>query len=709
MDSTEGWKSKSNNSAFSRKRDLQVPGTITRYLRFLFSFFVAGVLACTFLLSLPTNQPQVAYALANGVLQTPPMGWSSWNSHFANINESVIESAANAIVSSGMKAAGYQYVNIDGGWWTGTRDSNGNITVNTSQWPGGMQAVAAYIHSKGLKAGIYTDIGINGCTGAQTNQGSYGHYAQDMLQFEEWGFDYVKVDWCGGKAMGLDPATQYGQVRNAIASATAKTGHPMGLSICEWGLNDPWNWGPTTGNLWRTSDDISFTQNSVAWAGILKNFDSGTLDPAAQAPGAYNDLDMLEVGVPGISDTEGQSHFSMWAIAGAPLLAGNDVTSMSSTTIATLTNSEVIAVDQDPLDLQGTKVSEPALGLQVWSKVLSTSGQRAVLLLNRTSSTANITVNWSDLGLASGSAQVRDLWAHTTRGNFSNSYTASVASHGVVMLKISGTEGAQTTYEAESSANTLSGGAVVNTCGACSGGHDVGYVGNGKGTLQFNNVQAGLSGPQVITISYINGDSTLRTASLSINGGNSININFPSTGSWSTVGNVRITVNLNVGTNALKFYNNASWTPDFDKITAPTAQAASVYEAESSTNTRSGGAGIGTCAACSGGHDVNYVGNGSGNNGTLQFNNVNVSASGSHQIVISYINGDSTVWGIGSSRTASMSVNGGSAVTVSFPTSGDWNMVLTMRLTVYLNTGNNTIKFSNSSAWTPDFDKIDVA
>ncbi len=471
------------------------------------------------------------HAVANGQALTPPMGWSSWNAHFANINESIIEAAADAMVSSGMKAAGYQYVNTDEGWWSGTRDANGNITVDLTKWPGGMQAVATYIHSKGLKAGIYTDAGTNGCGG--NNQGSYGHYDQDMLQFEQWGFDYVKVDWCGGVTQNLNQATQYAQIRDSIAKATAQTGHPMGFSICEWGLADPWNWGPTTGNAWRTSNDISFTQGSVAWTDILKNFDSATLHPDAQAPGSYNDPDMMEVGASGISATESQSHFSLWAISGAPLLAGNDITTMSSATQTILTNSDVIAVDQDALGLQATKVSEPTIGLQVWSKVLSTSGQRAVALLNRTSATANITVNWSDLGLTTGSAQVRDLWTHSNLGGFSNSYTASVSSHGVTMLKISGSEATQTVYEAESSANTLGGSATVASCTTCSGGKDVQNVGNGgggNGTLQFNNIQTNLPGPQLISISYVNADTTARTASMSVNGAAATTVNFPSAG-----------------------------------------------------------------------------------------------------------------------------------------------------------------------------------
>jgi hypothetical protein len=650
-----------------------------------------------------------AQAVANGQEMTPVMGWSSWNAHFTSINTAVIEAAANAVVSSGMQAAGYQYVNIDAGWWSGTRDSSGNITVSATQWPGGMQAVASYIHSKGLKAGIYTDAGQNGCEG--TNQGSYGHYDQDMLQFEQWGFDYVKVDWCGGVALGLNPATQYAQISASITKATAQTGHPMGFSICEWGVSDPWNWGPGTGNTWRTSNDISFTQGGVAWGDILKNFDAATLHPDAQSIESYNDPDMMEVGASGISTTESQAHFSLWAISGAPLLAGNDITTMSSTTKSILTNSEVIAVDQDPLDLQAVKVSEPSIGLQVWSKVLNGSGQRAVALLNRTGSTANITVNWNDISLT-GSASVRDLWAHSNLGSFSTSYTASVPSHGVVMLKISGSEPGIANYEAEASSNTLSGGALVQSCSACSGGNDVGHIGNG-GALQFNNVQTKLPGPQVVTIYYVNADSSARTAIISTNGRPGVAVVFPSTGgSWTSpvVGSIKITAYLMGRNNTIQFSNSSAWGPDIDRVTAQLGGTNSVYgnfttyEAEASSNTLAGGAVVQTCSACSGGKNVGYVGKG----GTLQINNVNVSSAGSHRLVIAYIDGDTSTFGIGTYRTANISINGGSSFAVNFPATGDWNEVVTMNISVTLKAGNNTITFSNSSAYTPDFDKIDV-
>src|SRR5512142_105673 len=196
---------------------------------------------------------------------TPPMGWASWNSFAAQINDSVIRAQADALVSSGLKDAGYQYVSIDEGWWQGTRDGAGNITVSASAWPGGMSAIADYIHGKGLKAGIYPDAGKNGCgyyypTGrpAAPGSGSEGHYDQDFLQFSRWGFDFVKVDWCGGNAEGLDPRTAYQAISDSITRATAQTGRPMVLSVCNWGNQSPWNWAPAISTMWRTSQDIIY-------------------------------------------------------------------------------------------------------------------------------------------------------------------------------------------------------------------------------------------------------------------------------------------------------------------------------------------------------------------------------------------------------------------------------------------------------------------
>jgi hypothetical protein len=369
----------------------------------------------------------------------PPMGWASWNTFAAKIDYSVIKGQADAIASS-LKAAGYQYVNIDEGWWQGTRDSSGNIMVSTSDWPGGMQAIADYIHGLGLKAGIYTDAGRDGCgyyypTGrpAAAGTGSEGHYDQDFLQFSKWGFDFVKVDWCGGDKEGLDAKTAYQAISDSIKKATAQTGRPMVLSVCNWGNQSPWNWAPGMSTMWRTSQDIIYFGNSPDMQKVFGNFDSAQ-HPTAQSPGHYNDPDMLIVGMPGFSTAQNRTHFAMWAISGAPLLAGNNIATMSSDTKSVLTNSDVIAIDQDSLGKQGTKVSDSG-GLQVYSKTLSGTGTRAVLLLNRTSSAGMITVRFADLGLGA-TASVRNVWSATDLGMKTTSYGVSVPATDSVLLLV---------------------------------------------------------------------------------------------------------------------------------------------------------------------------------------------------------------------------------------------------------------------------------
>ncbi|MFL6120050.1 glycoside hydrolase family 27 protein, partial [Actinophytocola sp.] len=368
---------------------------------------------------------------AAAVVGSPPMGWASWNSFAARINYGVIKAQTDALVSSGLKDAGYQYVNIDEGWWQGTRDAAGNITVDTNEWPGGMKAIADYIHGKGLKAGIYTDAGRDGCgyyypTGrpAAPGSGSEGHYDQDFLQFSQWGFDFVKVDWCGGDAEGLDARGAYQAISDATARATARTGRPMVLSICDWGKQNPWDWAPGMATMWRTSGDIIFWGESPSMDRVLANFDAAR-HPGAQSAGHYNDPDMLVVGMPGFSAAQNRTHLSLWAISGAPLLAGNNLATMSTETANILANREVIAIDQDPAGRQGVRVAQDVSGQQVYSKVLAGSGRRAVVALNRTNATANITVRFADLGLAS-TATVRDVWSAADLGSRTTSHTVSV-------------------------------------------------------------------------------------------------------------------------------------------------------------------------------------------------------------------------------------------------------------------------------------------
>ncbi|WP_369220970.1 ricin-type beta-trefoil lectin domain protein [Streptomyces sp. R39] len=457
-----------------------------------------------------------------------PMGWASWNSFASKIDYDVVKQQVDAFVAAGLPAAGYDYINIDEGWWQGTRDSAGNITVDTGEWPGGMSAIADYIHSKGLKAGIYTDAGANGCgyyypTGrpAAANTGSEGHYDQDMLQFSEWGFDFVKVDWCGGDAEGLDAATAYKSISSAVADATAATGRPLTLSICNWGYQNPWNWAPGLAPMWRTSTDIYYYGGTASQAAVLSNFDQ-SLHPAAQHTGYHNDPDMLTVGMTGLTVAQNRTHMALWAISGAPLLAGNDLTTMTAETAAILKNSDVIAVDQDSRGLQGVKVAEDTTGLQVYGKVLSGTGNRAVVLLNRTSSAQNITVRWADLGLTGAAATVRDLWAQQDLGSYATGYTASVPAGGSVMLKVSGgTEAGGTGYSAAA-------------------------------TGRYTGVSAASTGLDVVDVAYANTGSAAVTGTLQVNGQTPTTVSFPPTG--SSPGTVSVQVDLTKGAgNSLTF------------------------------------------------------------------------------------------------------------------------------------------------------------
>jgi alpha-galactosidase len=366
---------------------------------------------------------QSAFALNNGLALTPPMGWNSWNKFECAVSQTVVEQEADAMVSSGMAAAGYQYINIDDCWEASSRDSNGNLVADPTRFPNGIKAVADYVHSKGLKLGIYNDAGTATCSGYP---GFEGHEQQDANTYASWGIDYIKVDWCN--TTGLDPQTQYTLIRNALVN----TGRPIVLSLSEWGINSPWIWGPSVANLWRTTGDISDN-----WSSMLSNLDANAVGASSAGPGGWNDPDMLEVGNGGMTTAQDQAEFSMWAIEAAPLITGNDLTSMSAATASILTNAEVIAVDQDPAGVQGVKVADNGSGLQVWAKRLQGSNTYAVALLNRNSSAANITVNWSSLGI-SGSASVRDLWAHANLGSFTGSYTTNVPATATVVLKIVG-------------------------------------------------------------------------------------------------------------------------------------------------------------------------------------------------------------------------------------------------------------------------------
>lgn len=372
----------------------------------------------------PSKDPK---RTANGLAQTPPMGWNSWNKFACNVNEDVIRKTADAMASNGMKAAGYEYIVIDD-CWHGARDANGFITEDRTRFPGGLKALGDYIHAKGLKFGIYSDAGTKTCGG---RPGSQGHEYQDAVQYARWGVDYLKYDWCSTGVRNAEEAYA------TMADALRATGRSILFSLCEWGNSRPWLWGAKIGNMWRTTGDITDKwegKHGYSW-GVASIVDlNEPLWPFA-GPGHWNDPDMLEVGNGGLTDTEYRAHFSLWAMMAAPLIAGNNVADMTAATRDILLNRDVIAVDQDPLGVQGHRVAR--MGKQeVWSKPMADGG-RVLLLWNRGETPARIGVDWTMMGLpANVMLRGRDLWAHKDLGRLSRRYEAEVAPHGVVMIRL---------------------------------------------------------------------------------------------------------------------------------------------------------------------------------------------------------------------------------------------------------------------------------
>jgi alpha-galactosidase len=356
----------------------------------------------------------------NELAKTPPMGWNSWNKFAGRVDDATVRSIANAMASNGMKAAGYRYVNIDD-TWEGERDAQGNIQTN-KKFPD-MKALADYVHSKGLKLGIYSSPGPNTCAGYE---GSYGHEDQDARTFAKWGIDYLKYDWCGARTIYTDE--EMPAIYQKMGDALRTSGRAIVYSLCQYGRLDVWKWGPSVGgNLWRTTGDIRDSWDSMARIGFGQN----ELAPWAR-PGHWNDPDMLEIGNGGMSETEYRTHMSLWAILAAPLLAGNDLRSMTPGILEILTNREVIAVDQDKAGKQGRQVWKVG-DQEIWVRQLS-GGAQAVAFFNRAKEAAKISIRWADLGLK-GTPRLRDLWLHQDLPWPGPEYSVTIPEHGVVMLR----------------------------------------------------------------------------------------------------------------------------------------------------------------------------------------------------------------------------------------------------------------------------------
>lgn len=357
---------------------------------------------------------------------TPPMGFNNWNAFGCDVSADLIKATADAIVETGLKDAGYEYVNIDDCWSEMERGADGRLVPDPQKFPDGIAAVADYVHERGLKLGIYADAGTKTCAGYP---GSLGYEEIDAQTFADWGVDYLKYDNCYNNSDGSqeDYIARY----TAMGEALDATGRPIVYSICEWGSSAPWEWAGDVGHLWRTTGDIADNWQSV------RDIIAANLPLAdAAGPGRWNDPDMLEVGNGGMTQTEYRTHFSMWAIMAAPLLIGTDLRNVSQETLDILLNEDVIAVDQDPLGVQGRVVSDHD-GLIVVDKPLE-NGDHAVALYNSTDADADIATTVEELGLEGGSYQLTDLWSKETSETGSD-IAAAVPAHGTVLYRVHAT------------------------------------------------------------------------------------------------------------------------------------------------------------------------------------------------------------------------------------------------------------------------------
>jgi alpha-galactosidase len=401
------------------------------------------VLATVAISGLAMSGPAVAQKF-EGLAKTPQLGWNSWNKFGCNVSEQMIRETADAMVASGMKDAGYQYVNIDD-CWHGERDARGFITANEERFPTGMKALADYVHSKGLKLGIYSDAGWKTCGG---KPGSRGYEYQDALTYAEWGIDYLKYDWCN--ADGLKAEGAYLTMREALR----KAGRPVLFSLCEWGDNQPWNWAKDVGHSWRTTGDIYPCFDCIEDHGTWKSWGvTHILDKQEglrkfSGPDHWNDMDMLEVGN-GMSESEDRAHFSIWAMMDSPLIAGNDLRAMSKQTNAILTKKSVIALNQDPAGIQAFRYAARD-GVEYWFKPLALN-EWALMVLNRNADGRAIVFDWKaesvnddlskrDAAFERTIYRLRNLWSGQASGSTAKPLKANVPGHDVLVLRLTPTK-----------------------------------------------------------------------------------------------------------------------------------------------------------------------------------------------------------------------------------------------------------------------------
>ena len=540
---------------------------------------------------------QVSFCLAAMAQGGPTMGWSSWNTYGVNINEALIKSQADAIVSKGLKDVGYDHINIDDGFFGGRNTTTGELIIHPTRFPNGLKPVVDYIHSKGLKAGIYSDAGANTCGNMyngdvlSVNVGFYNYDQRDAdYYFKECGFDFVKVDFCGGDApqntqhLALDPQERY----TAISQAIKNTGRTdVRLNVCRWDY--PGTWVHDIAFSWRTTKDIW-----DGWASVKSILAENLYMSAYCYDGHFNDMDMLEVGR-SMSSEEDKTHFGMWCIMNSPLLIGCNLTNIKSTSLALLKNEELIALNQDTL-YQQAYIAGLLNGCHVLVKDLETLNgtKRAFAVYNPTDGTKTVTVNFSMLDLG-GNVSLRDVFLKKDLGTFTDEYKITVPIHGTrIYVAEAETRLERTRYEAETAYisdyqelknNQTERTGIYEAASFCSSGFKAGWLGySEQNDLVFRDVYSQEGGEYELTIAYITGES--RNISIDVNGTRVQTVSVNS-GGWSSVAKKSIKIQLQQGRNTIRLSNATNWMPDIDYIdvvrTTPSNISAVKANAPSST------------------------------------------------------------------------------------------------------------------------------
>lgn len=502
--------------------------------------------------------------------QKPMMGWSTWNTFRININEKLIEASVDSMIKHGLRDVGYTYVNIDDGWFGGGRNTDKTVKINSTKFPNGMKVIADYCHDKGMKAGIYSDAGCNTCASIWDGDdlgigvGMWGYDDVDCKTFfKDWGYDYIKVDWCGGDATGKTPQERYTAIRQAMDNTGRSD---LRLNICRWEF--PGTWASEIGGSWRISTDIS-----PNWTNMIKQFNSNLYMAAYAGPGHFNDMDMCEIGNPKTSLTlnEEKAHFALWCIMKSPLMMGCDLRSVKKQTLDIYKNTELIALNQDDLGEQARVIWRKGDLFVLACNLETIDGtKRGICLFNRGTTKAKIRVNFADLSLG-GKVTLRDLYKHEDLGEFENYYEADVEGHSVIALKAVGEKRSdKNVFEGEYAymndylPNLNLDKARFSSCDNASGEYIMSKLGNSvTNWAEFRNIYSTKGGNSTLKIYYLCADN--RNMTVSVNGKEQILENL-SSGGESNIASIELPVELKAGMNTIRLSNATGWAPNIDKI-----------------------------------------------------------------------------------------------------------------------------------------------